>query len=581
MVFGGGMVKGPSSIDSTKYSPENRQNAVSQPYTPSLRPYPIDPKQDKIVSFVSKLAGGVFAFRDSISKMLSTCFAPIKYVISKFSLAITPLTEVESRPELPIVFDSTQNKAMDSKFYYAIHDGKIFYKPIAADEGAPWKVFGTNDGYVDDKKTPLVAISADGDNVVAIDKDHHVHYAKSHFVNVELTDDSTDWEATTGSKVIWTTKWFNMTLVAPIVNRCKDPTLSVDKARSFGISHKGFDTVYYTDMAGKKHPDSAIGVTTLYLLSEDGTQYFFADPWLHNKFDNEITGPEDGQFVAESMAVSASTLFVIQRARDENGNECNKMYTRYADFDSIGSNPALPATYDIDNKTPLVRYLPAEDWTEQPEIKLEGEAKLTKEIFIIQTGRGQNHRQLRVIGTNSQGESGYYYKDIYEGEWRFEKVAHKIAPEAFLADTVAHTGFQQGKKVVHDYSGKIASSLADPPKVRLTKFAERGLNERGLHTKVELTLKNGKKLEFPVHARRGFRHLLGFDGCSKRLYWTLVIPKEYKESEDPEIKKLVKVLFNNKKVMKIHVKEHDSGVHISPVFFSGNIFAMDFEREKE
>jgi hypothetical protein len=177
-----------------------------------------------------------------------------------------------------------------------------------------------------------------------------------------------------------------MTVVAFFLNFFKDPTLSIpQKAKGFAMSHTGCD-YYYIDMAGKKQSGNFIGITTLYLLSEDGTRIFLADPWIPNKFENELTGPEEGRFKAEVMAASSSTLFLFAN---------NQMYTRCADFDTIGSNPCLPATYDAKNCIPLFRYLPAEDWIKQPSIPLKGEAFLTKNIAVVKTGRGQEHRELR------------------------------------------------------------------------------------------------------------------------------------------------------------------------------------------
>ncbi len=74
------------------------------------------------------------------------------------------------------------------------------------------------------------------------------------------------------------------------------------------------------------------------------------------------------------------------------------MFTRYGDFDSIGSNPALKATYNPNNNIPLIRFIPSEDWILQPSISLEGIARLTKNISILQIGWGQNNQQLRVQG---------------------------------------------------------------------------------------------------------------------------------------------------------------------------------------
>lgn len=567
-------------IDSPPNNPLYPVTDAHTPKPPRLQPYPIDSKQDKVVESVTRLARGVFSFTETLSHVLSICFYPIKCILSYFSNLVRTKKPQEPTEAIPLSLDGTQKIAMDNKFYYTINEGKILYKPIAATANAPWKPFGNDAGFADKAHTPLKAVRADGDNIVAVDEQNHIHYAKSYGVDVQVAFDGPEWEATTTSKATWTTKWFSMDVVAPVLNRFKDPTLTLsEKARSFGISHKGADALYYTDMAGKKHPDPFIGVTTLYVLNEDGTRYFLADPWLHNKFENELTGPEDGQFVAESMAVSASSLFVLQRARDENGKEIHKMYTRYADFDSIGSNPALPATYDIDNTTPLVRFLPAEDWAAQPSITLDGKAKLTKELFVVQTGHGQDHRQLRVVGTNSEGATGYYYKNIYDPEWSFERTDQQINKEEFLPEDTPPTGFQKGPKITYDYAGEITSKLETAPQIQLTKFSAQGLNERGLHTKVEFTLKSGQKLELPLYARRGLRHLLGFDGTSKKLYWTLVIPKEYQQSQDPEVKELLKGLFNNKKTIKVHVEEATTGITITPEFFSGNRFTMHFPAE--
>lgn len=520
-----------------------------------LHPYPIREEQDKYVKGFASISNALFRVKDFISGIS-------RKVILLFRPAYK---EVQELREIPMVFSDGHKTAQDSKFYYNVVNGKIWFKPIAAPQSAPWKEFGSGD-------FTAVFISADGDNVIAVDSDNKVHYAKSHSMNVHIVDDS--WEITSDSKVSWTTKWFNMYLVAPIRNLFKNSTISVENVRSFGISHKGKDAMYYTDMAGKKHPDPFIGVTTFYVLNADGTRYFFADPWLSNLLENELTGPEDGQFVAENMAVAGSTLFVIQRALDEHGRQVHKMYTRYADFDSIGSNPALPSSYDIDNKVPFIRHLPAEDWLEQPAIVLEVKAYISKEITIIQIGQGQNQRQLRVAGLNAEGKSGYYFKNIYDQDWNFEETKQPLVRDQL------EVGFKSGPKIANDYNGVIFSSLKNIIDIRLTKFSRQGLNERGLHTKVEITLEGDKKLEIPLYARRGLRHLLGFDLSSQRLYWTMVVPKEYRESNDPDVQRALKVLFNNRKTMKVHVDERPDGeIFIAPEFFSSKRFTMRFHRE--
>ncbi|CAF0861293.1 unnamed protein product [Adineta steineri] len=265
------------------------------------------------------------------------------------------------------------------------------------------------------------------------------------------------------------------------------------------MSHKGPDTMYYTDMKGKKHPDPYVGVTTIYCLNEDGTRIFFADPWLQNKFENELTTPEDGQFIAESMATSGSTLFLIQRGRNEFGKEINKMYTRFADFDSIGSNPALASTYNPNNNVPLVRYLPSEDCIKQPFINIQGKARSTKNISIYQIGWGQNNRQLRVQGT-----------DVNE------------------------------------------------------KLSHRGLNERGLHTKLILILDKNNQISIPLYARRGWRSLIGL---SKSNLWKLVIPLEYLQNDNYQIQLILEKIFQNKFRHNVYVYETKQEIFITNTFY--------------
>lgn len=219
------MVKIHSNPNNPLYSNANIQTENTAPKPVQLRPYPIDDKQDKVVESVNRLARGVFRFSEAVSSVLAICFYPIKCIISYFSNLVKAKKPQEPTEGIPLSLDGTQKIAMDNKFYYTVSDGKILYKPIAATAEAPWKPFGNNEGYTDAEHTPLIAVRADGDNVVAVDKDNHIHYAKSYAVDVQVAFDGPEWQATTTSKVTWTTKWFSMDLVAPVVNRFKDPTL--------------------------------------------------------------------------------------------------------------------------------------------------------------------------------------------------------------------------------------------------------------------------------------------------------------------------------------------------------------------
>ena len=53
-----------------------------------------------------------------------------------------------------------------------------------------------------------------------------------------------------------------------------------ENIRSWLISHRGPFSGGYHDIDGNFHPVSA-GVTTLYILSEDGLKIHYADPWFY------------------------------------------------------------------------------------------------------------------------------------------------------------------------------------------------------------------------------------------------------------------------------------------------------------
>jgi hypothetical protein len=545
----------------------------------SLCPYPIDPVQDKIVQKI------VFAKRDLIPRLTSFIFYTLTFpfmIISKYlnKKSVIENGEEKDANEIGPIYVCTGTNAMDSKHFYVVRDGRIWFKPIAAHPDTSWKLFGTN-GFIDNTKTPLISLSADGDNILAVDENQIIHYAKSNQIICQVSFDCPQWKIIE-SRVKWTEKWFNMDGVSLIVNLFKNPILkSIKNFRSIAMSHKGHETMYYTDMKGKRHPDPYVGVTTIYILNEDGTRIFFADPWLQNKFENELTTPEEGQFKAETLSVSASTVFLIQRARNENGEEIHLMYTRFADFDSIGSNPALKATYNPLNRIPLIRFIPAEDWIQQPSIHLQQKARLTKNISILQIGWGQNNRQLRVQGQNQDGENGFYFKNIYDKQWHFQVTDNvTIAEEEFLSKSISHTGFERGPKIVEDYeNGRLESNLKSPPmNIRLEKFSRQGLNERGLHTKLVIILNNGFKLSIPLYARRGWMSLLGI---SDKNIWKLVIPLEYFGQDDIFLKEILDQVFQNRFKHSVYVYEGENEIIIKNIFFTRCKFKFIFKNKSE
>ncbi|CAF0826276.1 unnamed protein product [Rotaria sp. Silwood1] len=544
----------------------------------SLRPYPIDPVQDKVVRKILRVkekgpVSRTVSFFSNISQRITLAIS--EYVKEKSK---GKKIEKKEADEIIHPLVCTPIDALDSKYFYAIRDGRIWFKPIAAHPDARWRLLGKN-GYANKRKTPLISVSADGDNMIVVDQNQTIHYAKTNRIICQVSFVRPQWNIIQSS-ISWREKWFGMEGVSLIVNLIKNPILHmIPNARSIAVSHKGPATMYYTDMNGKKHPDPYVGVTSIYTLNADGTRIFFADPWLHNKFQNELTGPEEGQFIAETLAASGSTIMLLQRARNELGQEINKIYTRFADFDSIGSNPALKATYNKGNRIPMIRYIPSEDWIRQPSIILSGKARLTKNIAVLQIGWGQNNRQLRVQGQDINGRNGYYFKNIYDMTWAFEITNNiLIEEEEFLPYSIPHIGFEQGPRIIEDFKNGVLKSrtMNKLLEITLENFSRRGLNERGLHTKLVLTLENGFKLCLPLYARRGWKSLLGISGEN---IWKLIIPDEYYDEEDKQVQEVLRRIFKNKRRHPVHVYERSDEIRITNVLGNNSKFEFTFRNK--
>jgi hypothetical protein len=125
-------------------------------------------------------------------------------------------------------------------------------------------------------------------------------------------------------------------------------------------------------------------------------------------------------------------------------NEAGEMYTRLADFDTIGCDPMFFKYTYIPYKSDLpgANYfsnltewgLPAEDWRPQSPVPLAGSAAITRHITILQNGQGNGARELRIAGLNESGETGYWTKAIFDDTWGF-----KTAPLYFRETAVLKT----------------------------------------------------------------------------------------------------------------------------------------------
>ncbi len=251
----------------------------------------------------------------------------------------------------------------------------------------------------------------------------------------------------------WRKNWFHLKGVSPLVNFLKPAALyTMERARSLALAQTKTKT-------------------RLYMLSPKGTQIFFADRDLPNKFQNEILGPEKGRFVAEAMDASGSTLFLLQRGNNAQGEETHKMYTR-----SISSS---------------------KEWKEQHPISLRGKAHLTSHI-----GLGHNGKRLQVEGMDAEGNTGYYTKKINAKRWKFKQTGNKIQRAAFRLPPHKR---QKGPRVVHDYKGKVTLGGKTVHAI-LTNFSLKGFSERGLSAQLKIP---SKKITYSLEAQKELNHILG------------------------------------------------------------------------
>ena len=308
-----------------------------------------------------------------------------------------PVYSLEIPEQAPL---KSTTRSFNHQFEVSIIEGKLWYRPRPTHEAdtPKWALLGKTglpenisshligiDRF--DSPSSITGLSTDGDNLIATDSNNSVYYMK--------------W-----SSRKWTHKWgkpFSDKLILP------------QDIRSWSISHRGPFAGGYNDIDGNFHPVSA-GVTTLYVLSADGLTIRYADPWLPADFSHEICGPLRNRFRARSFDASASTIFVISDTGD--------MYTRLADYDTLGNNPFLDYSYerrkrDIPREKD-VRTLPPEEWKKQPSIAIH-QGRISSAITIIQTGRGNDARELRVEGVNAQGDHGYFSKPISGEEWTFTR----------------------------------------------------------------------------------------------------------------------------------------------------------------
>jgi hypothetical protein len=281
-------------------------------------------------------------------------------------------------PPLPEHVDlKTPEHQFTAKYDLALFLGRIWWKPLEAKEWAELPPRGLPADKSFTTPETIDEITADGDNLLAIDCKGRAYYAKLDTLK-------------------WTALWGPTFQEGP---------LYIDKAAGerIAMSHR---KMTFEDIDGNPHP-VIVGVTTLFVVTEGGRRLEYTDPWLPPQKRHHVCLPEHGRFRAAAVSASASTVFVIDSA--------GHSYTKLGDFDMMGLDPILRYGWDRERRQSFlddgVYSLPAHPWVQQPE--LPGPATIA--ITILQTGQGNEARELRVGAPD-----GYWKKPISNGQW--EKV---------------------------------------------------------------------------------------------------------------------------------------------------------------
>ena len=338
------------------------------------------------------------------------------------------------------VYIRTRTQSYCKYFEFVLHEGKIYAKRPGEKE---WELFlKTGVPFTKTLKdiawfpTPkeVCEISCDADNIYAVDENGIFYYC---FIDSSAPVKTFFWQRLIGFPK---TRYLQL----------NDLVLSM---RGWCMGTRRKDILWYEDIYGVQHHWGTMGIETYYFLTEDGQHIRFTDSGLPVDFSRTIQNPENGSFIAQNISVSGDTVFLI-------GSK-GTMYTRLIDFDTMGCDPMFfQYTYEkisksstgsdyISNYTPWA--LPSEDWAKQPKIRLRGQARLTKMLSIAQTGRGNFARELRVAGTDKDGNVGYYHKMLLDTEWAFEKAPLVLKEEMFLDTTQP----EFAESYVKDYKGLV------------------------------------------------------------------------------------------------------------------------------
>ncbi|MED5374374.1 MAG: hypothetical protein VX899_25370 [Myxococcota bacterium] len=390
----------------------------------------------------------------------------------------------QSAADLPPVLEvETAFQAFNDYYYFALVDGRLYYKPRFKRPAGepdwvtdlPWKLLGhggglpyrldhrkaeqldttwadgDRNGFVHDRAfetaTPdqwrdyidvagweaasawsdepialdpefpsaerLIAITADADEIAVLTSDRRMFYRRK-FANIFV---SAEWQAGWGQ---------SKDLPVYFPEHLSDHLgWSLGRITAAGVGYKeGPDGRIF------EWGPAAVSMETMVWLSPDGRKIYYLDSGTPPEVVHFVEAPFRGQWRGEAINSAASTVMLIDRF--------GAVQTKIADFDLLGSTPTHPYCYnqecddepfyapgDIRSGMADIR-LPPEGWMVHspvlPPEQWDEQNFLTRRISILQTGKGNASRELRIVGMK-EGEVGTWYKALTDTVWSFRAAA--------------------------------------------------------------------------------------------------------------------------------------------------------------
>ncbi len=437
-----------------------------------------------------------------------------------------------------IISIKTATQTFCKRYAFSISDGRIYYKSqLSGVSPSRWKLLtgtglphSSDAGFIEPYR--IVEISADDESLMAFSNE-----GKMYECNFEggLGKAPFVWLDTFG----WPDK---MSLVQ------NDLVLG---NRAWAIGTRGKDVLWFEDIFGNQHHYGTMGIKTIYFLTKNGQDIRYADTGLPQDFSHSILGPERGSFISRSLSASASTIFLI--------NDTGEMYTRLADFDTLGNDPMFfkyaytkePFSYPgSDYRSNFTAWgLPSEDWKKESSILLTGKARISSYITILQTGQGNFARELRVAGVSSEGKTGYYFKNIADSAWSFKLSPLIISETAFLSAATTTAKGDRGKKRETAYEG--AMWVNDERQRDLSfRVPDFPLSEGSCHLVITYRGEELKIKLFPVDIWTYMkRYNPGLDNTPKNIFVTLSFTAEQLAAISPEFFNLIEPLLLNRNLV--------------------------------